>query len=142
MKIKRILAVLEIINHYKIDTNKNILLIGYSDLIGKPLNTYFKEKNIVCTICNSKTENLKEHTLKADIIITAVGRKNLITEDMIKNNTVIIDCGIVKINGKIYGDIDFNNVKGKCKLITPVPNGVGPITTAMVINNLLLLYKK
>ena len=83
--------------------------------------------------------NLKEYIKEADIIITAVGIRNLITSDMVKDDCVIIDCAIVKEDNKLCGDVDFDNVKNKCSLITPVPNGVGPITTAMVINNLLIL---
>lgn len=133
------LAVLEIFKYYDIDINKKIVLVGYSDLIGKPLDRYFKSKNIDVSVCNSKTNNLSDYTKNADIIITAVGKRNLITEDMVKDNSIIIDCAIVKEDNKLYGDVDFINVKDKCSLITPVPNGVGPITTAMVINNLLIL---
>ena len=135
------LAVLEILKYYNIDINKKITLIGYSRLIGKPLEKYFKSKGINPTICNSKTTNLKDYTKDADIIITAVGKKNLITENMIKENSTIIDCAITNNDNGICGDVDYLNVKDKCNLITPVPNGVGPITTAMVIKNLINLYK-
>ena len=136
------LAVLEIFKYYDIDINKKIVLVGYSDLIGKPLDKYFKSKNIDVSMCNSKTNNLSDYTKNADIIITAVGKRNLITEDMVKDNSIIIDCGIIKEDNKLYGDVDFDNVKNKCSLITPVPNGVGPITTIMVIHNLLLLNER
>lgn len=134
-------SVLEILKYYNIDINKKITLIGYSRLIGKPLEKYFKSKSIIPTICNSKTTNLKDYTKDSDIIITAVGKPNLITKDMVKDNTVIIDCAITSDDNGICGDVDFNNVKEKCNLITPVPNGVGPVTTAMVIKNLIDLYK-
>ena len=135
------LSVLEILKYYNIDINKKITLIGYSRLIGKPLEKYFKSKGINPTICNSKTTNLKDNTKDADIIITAVGKSNLITKDMIKDNAIIIDCAITSNENGICGDVDFNNIKDKCSLITPVPNGVGPVTTAMVIKNLIDLYK-
>lgn len=135
------LAVLKILNYYDIDINKKITLVGYSDLIGKPLHKYFESKNIDVVVCNTKTKSLKENTIDADIIITAAGHSKLITDDMIKENVVVIDCAIIKENNKICGDVDFEKVKDKSILITPVPNGVGPITTAMVIHNLLLLYK-
>ena len=137
------LAVLKILEYYNINiNNKKITLVGYSSLIGKPLEKYFLENNISIDVCNTKTLDLKEHIKNADIIITATGVYNLITEDMIKENAVIIDCGIIRKDNKIHGDVDFDNIKNKCSLITPVPNGVGPITTAMVINNLIELYKK
>ena len=135
-------SVLEVLKYYNIDINKNITLVGYSRLIGKPLEKYFKSKGINPTICNSKTTNLKDNIINSDIIITAVGKPSLITKDMVKDNVVIIDCAIINDNNKIVGDVDYINVKDKCSLITPVPNGIGPINTAMVIKNLITLYKK
>ncbi len=132
------LAVLEVLHRYNINTNSKMTLVGYSDLIGKPLFSYFDKKP---TVCNSKTIDLKANTKDADIIITGVGIKNLIKEDMVKENSVIIDCGIVK-EDRLYGDVDFESVKDKCFLITPVPNGIGPITTVMVIHNLIELYRE
>lgn len=136
------LAVVKIIEKYKIDIkNKNIVLVGYSKLIGIPLEKYFIKNNNVPIICNSKTTNLEIKLRQADIIITAVGKRNLITSDMIKEDVIIIDVGICKDNNKIYGDVDFDNCKRKCKLITPVPGGVGPITVSMVVENLINLKK-
>ncbi len=137
------LAVLEILNNYNIDiNNKNITLVGYSSLIGKPLEKYFISKGINPTICNTKTVNLKENTLSADILISAAGKRNLITKDMVKDNSIIIDCAIIREGNRLYGDTDFDSIKDKVSLITPVPNGVGPITTVMVIKNLIDLYKR
>ena len=137
------LAVLTILDYYSINLiNKKVILIGYSALIGKPLEKYFLKNNISVDVCNTKTLDLKEHTIKGDIIITATGVYNLLKEDMIKDGTVVIDCGIIKKDNKLYGDSDFENIKNKTSLITPVPNGVGPVTTAMVIKNLIDLYKQ
>ena len=135
------LSVLEILKYYNIDINQRITLIGYSRLIGKPLEKYFKSKGINPIICNSKTTNLEEYTKDSNIIITAVGKPNLITENMVKDNVVIIDCAITNNGNGICGDVDYLNVKDKCRLITPVPNGVGPINTAIVVKNLIELYK-
>lgn len=136
------LAVIKIIEKYKIDIkNKNIVLVGYSKLIGIPLEKYFIKNSNVPIICNSKTTNLENKLRQADIIITAVGKRNLITSDTIKEDVIIIDVGICKDNNKIYGDVDFDNCKEKCKLITPVPGGVGPITVSMVVENIINLKK-
>ena len=134
-------SVLEILKYHNIDINKKITLVGYSKLIGKPLEKYFKSKGITPIICNSKTTDLKEKIKDSDIIITAVGKSNLITKDMVKENSIIIDCAITRGENGICGDVDYNNVKDKCRLITPVPNGVGPVNTAIVIKNLITLYK-
>ena len=134
-------SVLEILKYHNIDINKKITLVGYSKLIGKPLEKYFKSKGITPIICNSKTTDLKEKVKDSDIIITAVGKSNLITKDMVKENSIIIDCAITRGENGICGDVDYNNVKDKCRLITPVPNGVGPVNTAIVIKNLITLYK-
>lgn len=135
-------AVIEILKYHKISLKQRIVLIGYSKLIGKPLEKYFLDHNIVPIICNTKTNNLKEKTKNADIIITATGVKNILTSDMVKDNVVIIDCGIIKEQNRVRGDTDFEALKEKCKLITPVPNGVGPVTTAMVVKNLISLYQE
>jgi hypothetical protein len=93
------------------------------------------EENATVTICHSKTFNLKEHTLNADIIISAAGVPNLITADMIKDGVVIVDVSINKVDGKLCGDVDFENVSPKCYAISPVPKGVGPVTVAMLMYN-------
>lgn len=137
------LAVLAILDYYSVNlTNKKVVLVGYSDLIGKPLENYFLKNNISVDVCNTKTLDLKEHTKTGDVIITATGVYTLLKEDMIKEGAVIIDCGIIKKNNRLHGDCDFENLKNKASIITPVPNGVGPITTAMVIKNLIELYNK
>lgn len=136
------LSVLEIFKYYNVDlNNKKITLIGYSNLIGKPLEKFFLSKKYDVTVCNSKTLNLEKYTTISDIIITATGVYGLLNKEMFKENVIIIDCGIIRKNNKLYGDVDFNGIMDKAKLITPVPNGVGPVTTAMVIRNLLYLYK-
>jgi len=137
---------LKILDHYGIETNsKNVVIIGRSNLVGKPLQVLLSQKlsngNATVTLCHSKTINLRDYTLKADIIIVAVGHPNILTDDMVKNNVVIIDVGINRINDNsskgyyITGDVDYNNLLPKVKAITPVPGGVGIMTVTMLLYN-------
>lgn len=98
-------------------------------------------KNATVTICHSKTQNLKEITQKADIIIAAIGKKHFVTEDMIKEGAVVIDVGINRTEEGIFGDVDFEHVKEKASFITPVPGGVGPMTVAMLMKNIVKAAK-
>jgi len=116
---------------------KNAVIIGRSKIVGKPAALLLLEKNATVTICHSKTKDLKEHTKNADIIIAAVGKPKLITKDMVKHGAIVIDVGINRVNEKIVGDVDYENVKEVAGFITPVPGGVGPMTIAMLIKNTL-----
>ncbi len=137
------LAIINILKYYDVSINdSSIAIVGYSNLIGKPLEKYFISCGIKPFICNSKTNDLKNILLNSDIIITGVGKYNLIKEEMINEGSILIDAGIVRHNNRVVGDCDFNNVKDKCLLMTPVPGGVGPVTTIMVVNNLIDLYKR
>ena len=98
-------------------------------------------KNATVTICHSKTKNLKEITREADIIIAAIGKKYFVTEDMVRNGAVVIDVGINRTEAGIFGDVDFENVKHKASFITPVPGGVGPMTVAMLMTNIVKAAK-
>ena len=120
---------------------KNVVIVGRSKLVGKPLISLFLNNDATVTVCHSKTNNLKEFTKNADILVVAVGKKHLITEDMVKKDSVVIDVGINRIDGKLYGDVDYENVKNKVSLITPVPGGVGPMTVAMLLCNVNTVYK-
>ncbi len=122
-------------------TGKNVVIVGRSKLVGKPLISLFLNNDATVTVCHSKTNNLKEFTKNADILVVAVGKKHLITEDMVKKDSVVIDVGINRIDGKLYGDVDYENVKNKVSLITPVPGGVGPMTVAMLLCNVNTVYK-
>lgn len=135
-------GIVTLFDKYKIELEgKNIVLIGRSKLVGKPLIPLLLNRNATLSICHSKTSNLKDYTKKADIIICAVGKADFIKSDMIKNDSIIIDVGINKIDGKLYGDVNFNDVIDKVKLITPVPGGVGVMTVTSVISNILDCYK-
>lgn len=119
----------------------NVVIVGRSSLVGMPLFHMLENRNATVTLCHSKTRNLQSITKNADIIISATGVKGLIKEDMVKNNAVVVDVGITRENGKLYGDVDFDNVSKKASLITPVPGGVGPMTIASLAQNILKAYK-
>ena len=137
-------GIMKIFEEYNIDlSGKNVVILGRSNIVGKPLIHCCLNKNATVTTCHSKTQNIKEITLKADVLISAIGKANFVTTDMIKENTVVIDVGINRLeNGKITGDVDFENVKEKASYITPVPGGVGPMTIAMLINNVIKATKR
>ena len=135
-------GVVELLKEYMVPIEgSNVVIIGRSFLVGTPLFFMLENLNATVTLCHSKTTNLKSITQKADILIVAVGKKQLITEDMIKEDSVVIDVGINKVDNKLYGDVDFDNIKDKVKMITPVPGGVGPMTIAMLAQNVLNAYK-
>lgn len=134
-------GIIDLLEYNKIEIEgKNITIIGRSNLVGKPLTLALLNKNATVTTCHSKTKDLKKHTKKADIIIVAVVKPNLIKKEMISKNSIIIDVGINRINGKISGDVD-KSVYKKCKSITPVPGGVGPMTVYEVLSNTLECYE-
>ncbi len=131
--------------HYKINTfKKDVVVVGASNIVGKPMSLLFlKNEEATVTVCHKNTKNLKAHTDKADILIVAVGKPNLITEDMVKENSVVIDVGINRLeDGRIVGDVDFENVKEKVSAITPVPGGVGPMTVVSLLINTLSIYRR
>ena len=137
------LGIMKLFEKENIDVKgKNVTIVGRSNLVGKPLLGLLLNNDATVTICHSKTENLKKHTKNADILIVAVGKKHFITEDMVKEDAIVIDVGINKEDGKLYGDVDFSKVKTKVKKITPVPGGVGPMTVAMLMTNVIKAYEK
>ena len=134
-------GILEIFDHYKIDLEgKNVVVIGRSDLVGKPIMLECINRNATVTMCHSKTQDLKKYTKNADVLIVAVGKKHLINKTMVKKGVVIIDVGITRIEGKIYGDVN-PNVEEVASYVTPVPGGVGPMTVAMLLKNTMIAYK-
>ena len=130
-------GVMELLKEYKIDPQgKNVCVVGASNIVGKPMATLLLNANATVDICHIYTDDLKKHTLAADIICVGVGVVNLIKEDMVKDDAIIIDIGINRLdNGKLVGDVDYANVADKCSYITPVPGGVGPMTIAMLLKN-------
>ena len=146
-------GIIEIIKRYKIETSgKNCLVIGRSNIVGRPISILMSQKvsygNSTVTLAHSRTKNLIELTLKADIIISALGVPEFLKENMIKENVVIIDVGITRVPDntpkgyKIKGDVDYLNVSKKASYITPVPGGVGPMTIAMLLKNTLLACQR
>ena len=136
-------GIIKMLEAYNIDLQgKHAVVIGRSNIVGKPLAQCLLKKNATVTICHSKTKNIKEITNKADILISAVGKINMVTEDMVKDGAVVIDVGMNRDkDGKLVGDVDFERVKEKTSYITPVPGGVGPMTIAMLMNNVIKATK-
>jgi len=132
-------GIVKMFEKYDIDlTGKNVTIIGRSNIVGKPLIQCCLNKNATVTVCHSKTKDLKQHTQNADVVIAAIGRSKFITADMIKQGAVVIDVGINRgDDGKLTGDVDFENINEKASYITPVPGGVGPMTIAMLMNNVI-----
>ena len=136
-------GVMEMLKYEGIEVEgKNCVVIGRSNIVGKPMNMLLLHKNGTVTICHSRTKNLAEICRNADILVAAVGRPNFVTADMVKDGAVVIDVGINRGDGMLCGDVDFENVKDKTSAITPVPGGVGPMTIAMLMQNTLTAAKK
>ncbi|MGM9665588.1 MAG: bifunctional methylenetetrahydrofolate dehydrogenase/methenyltetrahydrofolate cyclohydrolase FolD [Eubacteriales bacterium] len=124
-------------------TGKECVVVGRSNIVGKPQAMLLLQKNGTVTVCHSKTRNLKEVTSRADILVVAIGKADFITSDMVKEGAVVIDVGMNrKADGKLTGDVDFESVSKKASYITPVPGGVGPMTITMLLQNTLTAAKK
>lgn len=132
-------GVIKMLEAYNIPIEgKNAVIVGRSNIVGKPLIQCMLKKNATVTVCHSRTQNIKEITKQADILIVAIGKAKFVTEDMVKDGAVVIDVGINRNEeGKLVGDVDFQNVEKKASYITPVPGGVGPMTIAMLMNNVV-----
>lgn len=132
-------GIMKMFEEYNIDlTGKNVVILGRSNIVGKPLIHCCLNKNATVTSCHSKTQNIAQKAKEADVLISAIGKANFVTADMVKDGAVVIDVGINRLdNGKITGDVDFEIVKEKASYITPVPGGVGPMTIAMLMNNVI-----
>lgn len=136
-------AVMAILSHYGIPLKgKHAVVIGRSTVVGKPVSLLLLASHATVTICHSHTENLKEMTKKADILVAAVGKPACVTADMVRPGAVVIDVGINRVNGKTTGDVDYDAVKDVAGAITPVPGGVGSVTTTMVIEALIQTAEK
>ncbi len=133
------MGIVKLLEHYSIDiAGKHCVIVGRSNIVGKPLMHLMLEKNATITVCHSNTEDLSSFTRLADVLISAVGKANTITLDMVKVGAVVVDVGINRDDsGKLVGDVDFDKVKEVASYITPVPGGVGPMTIAMLLRNCL-----
>ena len=114
---------------------KEAVVIGRSNIVGKPMAMLLLRENCTVTICHSRTKNLAEHTRRADILVAAVGKAGFVTADMVKDGAIVIDVGINRVDGKVCGDVDFESVTEKAGWITPVPGGVGKMTITMLLDN-------
>ena len=137
-------GIIELLNSISYDlTGKEVVVIGRSNIVGKPMSLLCLQKNATVTIAHSKTKNLKEICKRADVLISAIGKANFITDEFVKENAVVIDVGINRNSeDKLCGDVDFTKVCDKVSAITPVPGGVGPMTIAMLMKNTLTSYKR
>jgi methylenetetrahydrofolate dehydrogenase (NADP+)/methenyltetrahydrofolate cyclohydrolase len=136
-------GIIELLKRSKIEiSGRDCVVIGRSNIVGKPTAIMLLQNNATVTICHSRTRDLKKHCLEADIIVAAVGKPDLVTADMVKPGAVVIDVGMNRdSSGKLTGDVDFKNIKEKASAITPVPGGVGPMTIAMLMKNTINLTK-
>lgn len=136
-------GIIEMLKFYNIEiSGKECVVIGRSNIVGKPMAMLLLQNSGTVTVCHSKTQNLAEVCRRADILVAAVGKANFVTADMVKDGAVVIDVGMNRNSeGKLCGDVDFEGVKDKCSFITPVPGGVGPMTITMLLNNTLTASK-
>lgn len=136
-------GIMEVLDRYNISViSKHVVIVGKSNLVGKPMALMLLNRGATVTVCHSKTVDLSKYTKMADILVVAVGKPNLITADMIKDDAVIVDVGINRTESGLCGDVDFLNVSKKASYITPVPGGVGPMTVAILARNIYEAYKK
>lgn len=137
-------GIIEILDYYNVEIEgKNCVVIGRSNIVGKPMGLMLLKRNGTVTICHRKTRDLTEITRRADILVVAIGRAGFVKADMVKEGAVVIDVGMNrKENGKLTGDVDYEVVKEKCSYITPVPGGVGPMTITMLLQNTLTAAEK
>lgn len=135
-------GIIKLLDEYNIQIEgKHVVVVGRSDIVGKPTASMFLNRHATVTVCHSRTKNLSEITKQADILVSAIGKPYFITKDMVKENAVIIDVGISRVDGKLKGDVNFEDVFEKVSNITPVPKGIGPMTIASLMENTLELYK-
>ncbi len=136
-------GVITLLKAYKVAmAGKHAVVLGRSNIVGKPMGMLLLQENATVSYCHSKTEDLPSLTRQADILVAAVGVPNMVTADFIKPGAVVVDVGINRLDGKLVGDVDFESVAGKAGFITPVPGGVGPMTIATLMANTLALYKR
>ena len=120
---------------------KNAVVIGRSNTVGKPMAMLLLNADCTVTVCHSKTANMSQFTKNADILVVAIGKPKFVTADMVKDGAIVIDVGINRVDGKLVGDVDFENVEKKASYISPVPGGVGPMTISMLLFNTLMSAK-
>ena len=136
-------GIIALLKHYEIPLEgKNVVIIGRSNIVGKPLAALMLEQNATVTIAHSRTKNLGEITKKADVLVSATGQAFLVKADMVKDGAVVVDVGMNHVDGKLVGDVDFDKVKEKTSYITPVPGGVGPLTVQFLMEAVVKLTRR
>lgn len=136
-------GIIKLLEHENISlAGKNVVIVGRSKIVGRPLALAMLNRDATVTIAHSKTKNLKDITKEADILVVAIGKANFINEDYIKQEAIVIDVGINRVDGKVIGDVDFESCSKKASHITPVPGGVGPMTIAMLLTNVVESFKR
>ena len=136
-------GIIKLIEFYGIEiAGKEVVIINRSNLVGKPLIFLFLKRNATVTVCHTSTKDIDFHIKRADILVVAVGRPNFITKERIKHDVIIVDVGTNRVDGKLCGDVNFDDVYEKVRYITPVPGGVGPLTVATLLDNTFLAYEK
>ncbi len=136
-------GIMTILDEYNIEVEGcEAVVVGRSNIVGKPMAMLLLNKNATVTVAHSRTKNLKEITKRADILVVAIGKAKFVTADMVKPGAVVIDVGINRVDGKLYGDVDFESVEQVAKYITPVPGGVGPLTIVTLLENTIKAYRK
>ena len=129
-------GIIELLKGYNIEfSGKHAVVIGRSNMVGKPISILLQKENATVTMCHSRTVNIENYTKQADILVVAIGKDRFVTGDMVKEGAVVVDVGMNRVDGKLYGDVDFESVKEKASYITPVPGGVGPMTVTMLLYN-------
>lgn len=135
-------GIIELLDQYKVEIEgENAVVLGRSNIVGKPIASLLLGRNATVTICHSRTKDLPKIARSADILIAAIGKPHFVTSDMVKDDAVVIDVGINKVGDKLVGDVDYESVLKKASLVTPVPGGVGPMTIAMLMANTLQAFK-
>ena len=136
-------AIMEIFSYHRIDLHgKHVVVVGQGELVGKPISAVLLNQPVTLSVCGVATKKLSDVTKKADILITGTGQAGLIKADMIKKGAIVVDCGVSFVDGKMVGDVDFEKVEKKARLVTPTPGGVGPITVAMLLSNVVRIAEK
>lgn len=135
-------GIMEMLKAYSIDLiGKDVVVVGRSNIVGKPMTNLMINAGATVTVCNSKTKDLKKKTSEADVVVMAIGQAKFLTEDMVKEGAIIVDVGINRTEEGLFGDVDYENVSKKSSYITPVPGGVGPMTVAMLFANTMRAFK-
>ena len=136
-------GIMELLRAYSIElVGKDVVVVGRSNIVGKPMGSLLINEGATVTTCNSKTKDLKAKTSQADMVIMAIGQAKFLTEDMVKEGAIIVDVGINRTEDGLFGDVDYDGVSKKAAYITPVPGGVGPMTVAMLFANTMKAFKK